>query len=556
MKKTLRYYQNETCQEIAKSWARKERPYASVMTGLGKSLIFAALTKYGIGKGYRVLQLVPRLELVEQNRDELLDYIDDKKAVGVVCGQLGKNQNKHQAVIAMASSFVNKRSVSGVFDILLIDECHRMKLCGLDGQSGIYEKIVTSLLRINPNMMVAGLTGTPYRLDQGELHEKSHKTLPFFTHKVYDTSIYPGIKRLINEGHLAHVQTLNSSVHVDLSNVKMSGGDYSKNDAGVKFDAIIDNAVDDMRYQFEANNIKTAIIFCSTLTNAKHILSKWNDSSTMRIVCGDDTICTKQQRKAAIDWIKNGAGCRYIVNVDILAEGFDFRALECCVLMRATKSAGLMVQMVGRIIRPHDDKKHGFLLDYGTNIERLGEIDNIIVPKAKMKAGEAPRKLCGVEDCGKLNILSAKKCKECGAEFISESEDGLYKMQTKAQALAIKQSLSTNYEVSSIYYELAYSKKDSAEMIKMIFFADNGLQIIHTHYLCLDHKGFAGDNAKRFFMSLFRDPKDFYKLGNLITCQNALMLLNDAPHFFKECLSIDLVQDGKFFKIAKMELLK
>jgi len=555
MKKTLRYYQNETCQEIAKSWARKERPYASVMTGLGKSLIFAALTKYGLNKGYRVLQLVPRLELVEQNRAETLAYIDDKRLVGIVCGQLNKSQNKHQAVIAMASSFVNKRAISGVFDILLIDECHRMKLCGLDGQRGIYEKIVTSLLRLNPNMMIAGLTGTPYRLDQGELHEKSHKTLPFFTHKVYDTSIYPSIKRLINEGHLSHVETLNTSVHVDLNNVKMLGGDYSKDDAGVKFDAIIDNAVDDMRYQFEANDIKTAIIFCSTLTNAKHILNKWNDDSTMRIVCGDDAICTKQQRKAAIDWIKNGTGCRYIVNVDILAEGFDFKALECCVLMRATKSAVLMVQMVGRIIRPHDDKEHAFLLDYGTNIERLGEIDNIIMPKTKMRAGDAPKKLCGIKDCGTINILSAKKCKECGAEFISESEDGLYTMRTKAQALAIKQSLSTNYEINSISYELAYSKKDSIEMIKMKFYGANGGEI-HTHYLCLDHKGFAGDNAKRFFMSLFKNAKDFYKLGNLITCQNALILLTDAPHFFKEFLSIDLVEDGKFFKIVRMEFSK
>jgi len=127
--------------------------------------------------------------------------------------------------------------------------------------------------------------------------------------------------------------------------------------------------------------------------------------------------------------------------VDILAEGFDYKALQCVVLLRATTSPGLLVQFVGRIFRPHEDKEHGFLIDYGTNLSRLtnGGIEEIIVPKVKKKKSEAPKKQCiaildetivfeGLtyrkgDECAYPNILSAKRCKVCGSEFNRSSHE-------------------------------------------------------------------------------------------------------------------------------------
>ena len=361
MKKTLRPYQQEACKQLHVSMHQGDKPYAAMITGTGKSLVLAALTNRYIEQGKRVLQLVPRLELVQQNYEELFNYTDNKSAIGIVCGQLGKKQNHKQVVIAMASSFVNLRATSGSFDYCLVDECHRLSIKPESQKQATYQKIVETLLRINPAIKICGVTGTPYRLDQGELHESSHKSLPFFNAKVYDTSIDPGLKKLIEDGYLSHIETLNTNVSVDLDGVKRSGNDYNIKQAGVKFDAIIDNAVKDMKHLFELHDIQTAIIFTSNVANAQHILNEWGDTSSMRIICGDETVCSKQQRKEAIDWMKNGKGCRYIVNVDILTEGFDYKALECVVLLRATISPGLLVQMVGRVIRPHDDKTHGYL---------------------------------------------------------------------------------------------------------------------------------------------------------------------------------------------------
>ncbi|WP_295667776.1 DEAD/DEAH box helicase family protein, partial [uncultured Mucilaginibacter sp.] len=308
MKKELRGYQKDACNALFKAAKSPEcRPYAVLMTGLGKSLCLAALTNHYINNGKRVLQLVPRLELVEQNHTEAWDYMEKKSALGIVCGQLNKRQHSRQAVIAMSSSFVNLRAKAGSFDVILCDECHRLAWKPIDQKPSQIQKIITSLKRINPSIVVIGVTATGYRLDQGELHETSIKALPFFTDKVYDTSIEPGIKSLIDAGHLSHIETLNNGVAVDINGVKMSGDDFNKDAAGVKFDVIIDDAIEDMRNHFDDNNIQTAIIFTSNLANARHILSSWNNPSTMRIVCGDESLCTKAQRKAAIDWIKNGS---------------------------------------------------------------------------------------------------------------------------------------------------------------------------------------------------------------------------------------------------------
>lgn len=564
MKKTLRPYQQQACQAIAKAWREPGCiPYASVMTGLGKSLCLAALTNRYVNEGKRVLQLVPRLELVEQNYREAFEYMDKPQALGIVCGQLNKRQNHKQVVVAMASSFVNLRIKSGAFDYLLIDECHRVSFKKEAGtgavRKGTYHKIIDSLLRLNPAMKIAGMTGTPYRLDQGELHEDSHKTKAFFTHKVFDTSVDPGIKSLIDDGYLSHIETLNTAIKVNLEGVKLSGQDFNKDAAGVKFDAIVDDAVSDMRKQFAMHNISTAIIFASNLANAAHILNAWGDPDTMRIVCGDESICTKAQRRAAVEWIKHGSGNRYIINVDILAEGFDHKALQCCVLLRVTKSPGRLMQMVGRIIRPHDDKEQAYLLDYGTNCDRLGNIDNIIVPSPAKRRGDAPRKLCLVPGCGEINLLSAKKCKKCGAEFISESEDGNYSMRTKEQALALKRESETvRHEIDSIDWVKCYSKKGGEAMIKGIMYETSYDSIpvpFYEYYLCLNHIGAAKDKANHNLLKMFKNPADYYLLGSAhINVDNVLLLLQEHPAFFKRIKEVWLRPgNGKYKQLKEIE---
>jgi DNA repair protein RadD len=555
MKKQLRYFQQAACKGLHVAMEQGQKPYASLFTGLGKSLVLAALTNRYQKQNARVLQLVPRLELVDQNYNEAISYCDHPESIGIVCGQMGLKEKHKQVVIAMASSFVNMRASAGQFDYVLVDECHRLRFQEKD--KGIYQKIVEALNYYNPALKVCGVTATPYRLDQGELHQESWKTKPFFTDKVYDTAQDPGLKRLIEEGYLSHIETLNSTVRVDLTGVKKSGDDYNQTDAGVKFDAIIDKAVDDMRCHFKAHNIKTAVIFASSIANAEHILNAWGNHNTMHIVSGNST---KQERSYALDWLKNGSGCRYIVNVNLLTEGFDFKALECVVLLRATTSPGLLIQMVGRVIRPHDDKQNGYLIDYGTNIERLthGDIENIIVPVVNPKQEKAPTKECLATNegvyCGEQNKLSAKRCRKCGAEFISENEDGNYSMRTKAEALKAKQEETFTYDVHHVAFE--HYQKNDTPMIKMVF-SGNNFEHLHNEYLCLEHQGSAKGLAIAKIQSLMKSKKDWYQIGKFEgghNVKNLLFLFNEYyDQYFKQVKQITLQKDGRFNKLISWD---
>jgi DNA repair protein RadD len=409
-----------------------------------------------------------------------------------------------------------------------------------------YQKIIKSLLSINPKMRIVGLTGSPYRADQGMIHDPVKDGNVIFTKCCYESDI----SRLINEGYLSSVQILNTHVSVNLDGVKIVRGDYDQSAAGVKFDAIVVDAVQDFKAIFAENNIKTALIFASTINNGQRIVEEFGDNEQCKLAHGD---LSTHERNELIRWLKDGEGNRYLVNVGLYTRGFDFPKLEALVLLRATNSLRLYVQIIGRLLRTHEEKAFGFLADYGTNVERFGPIDNLTPPKPPSN-GEAPQKLCLL--CDTVNRLSAKFCKECGAEFVNDSEDGNYSMRSKAQILAAKLEAQTiRYEVDGIIYERAYSRAAGLPMIKALFY-DQDAELIHTHYLCLDHSGYAGDKAQRFMMALFKDMSDYAELGIAgVNVNNCLELLNNNPEYFKKPSAVILApgSNSKFKELKSVE---
>jgi DNA repair protein RadD len=568
MRKELRYYQKEACRAVVEDWKKGEVPCISMMTALGKSLCAAALTEYCIKKNWRVICLVPTSELVSQNADEMYDFISTPKDIGIVCSQLNKMQNKRKIVIAMYQSFYSKRASSGHFDAIIIDEAHLIS----NNADSQYRKIIKSLQRINPSVKICGWTASPYRLGQGLLVNKCIKGEPLFTSIPYDTSVYPGIPRLVEEKSLAQIEVINTHFNIDLTNIKMSGHEFNNTDVGLKFDAICEDAVNDMREGFERYDVETALIFVPNCASGEKVLACWNDPTTMRMVSNNTT---KHDRAANVKWLKEGKGKRYLVNVNIYTTGFNMPSLEAIVLMRATTSPGLLIQMLGRLIRPFGDLV-GLVWDYGSNIERLGGIADIKVPKGKLKKSEVPKKLClaaleeniefeGIkykkgQSCNCANLLSAKKCSKCGAQFIGENEEGKYQMLTKAQALQMKIELDTHvYDVEKVYYEQAYSRKDQTPMIKIRFY-DEDVNHIHDSYLTLNHRGFARDNSIKMLISMLKNPSDYSDIAQFeggVNVENVLMLLENDEYkdqYFKKIKAITLAPQagGKFKELRNI----
>jgi DNA repair protein RadD len=540
MKKQLRYFQQDCVDSIIESLKNKTSvPYANCVTGFGKSVVMADLTERALQKNRRVLQLVPNHTLAEQNYNQTFSYITDKRALGICSAKLSKFQIHKQAVIATQTSFLRRRNQAGKFDVLLVDECDMVS----PNEKTTYQQIIASLLAINPVMRIVGMTGSPYRADQGLIHDEVKEGKRIFSECCYESDI----SRLMKEGYLSTVKILNTHVAVDLNGVKKKGNDYDQYECGLKFDKIITDAVVDFKKLFEDNGIKTALIFASTVSNGQRIVDEYGNDSECRLAHGE---LSNHARNKLITWLKEGQGKRYLVNVGLYNRGFDFPALEALVLLRATMSLRLYVQIIGRLIRSHDEKDHGYLCDYGTNVERFGPLDNLTPPKPPGK-GDAPMKMC--LECYELVRLSAKFC-VCGAEFISDNETGRYSMKSKAEILRQKEeNKKIDCEVREVEYMLCQSRKDGTDMIKIKFF-DNDFNLICEKYLMLNHTGFPKEDSNRFLLSMFKRPADFYKLGTVgINVDNIYKLLTEYPDFFKKFKRIWVKHEGRFNKVVRVE---
>jgi len=529
MKKTLRPHQEAAVKAAFSSLKEGNRPYLDCCVGFGKSLVLAHITNVGINNGRRVLQLVPSKELCEQNYTEAFEYVDKQDALGIVCAGLNKNQVRKQALVATYTTFLNRMEHCGKFDLLMIDECDMIS----PSPSSSYQKIIRYLLRVNPDMKMLGVTGTPYRLDQGFIENDCIKGKATFNVCAYQSNI----SEMIAQGYLSKVTSLTSEIHPDIDSIKISNGEFNTKDMGVKFESIVDNAVTDAKEKFKLYDIETSVIFTSTVQNAQHVIDAWGEDN-IRLLTGETA---KPEREKIIGWLKNGTGKRYVVNVGILTVGFNFPALDAIVLLRATTSTRLYVQMVGRVLRPAEDKHMAYVLDYGTNIDRLGPVDNIATPRTPRRRGEAPKRIC--TECGEVNTLKAKYCKKCKAMFIV-SDDGNYSMRTQEQILKQKMLDSLRIiDIDYLFFVKAYSTKDGTPMIKMIIYNTDGI-VAHSHYLMPEHSGFAKTKTIKFIRTLLKNKNDYIELTKEGEFSVDTLLILLEKHY-----------DTYFHKIQKIMLL-
>jgi superfamily II DNA or RNA helicase len=453
---------------------------------------------------------------------------------------------------------VNKReSITPVFNLSisghpsyfaggkLVHNCHGVRY----EPTSSYRKIITSLKRINPDIKIVGVTATPVRMLSGRLEEKYLDFDPIFTKCAYETSV----QDLIKQGILSHVESISGDIQVDLSEVPLKGGDYDTEIASVRFDAILPHAIPDLKLKVAAYGIKTVLVFASNVANARKIISEWGDEN-IKLIYGE---MSSVERVRIINWLKHGEGVRVVVNVNVLLVGFNFQKLDAVCFLRATKSLALYRQAVGRVLRSHEEKTIGYVIDYSGNIQEHGPIDCEIPVKARKRRGDQPRKICtAVNDgiiCNEPNLLSAKKCSKCHAEFISVDESGRYLMRSKAQILAMKQ------EQSKITYAVdncCFSKhtKEGRDMIKVEFFTKdyNDMdELICCDYIMLDSSGSAGGLAiakiKRLMKSPRQDWRKIQQFENGANTKNVLFLLNEYyDTFFRKITGVVTVRNGRF----------
>lgn len=360
----------------------------------GKSIVSAAIIESAAKRGRSVAWVCNRIELVHQAAEHL-------RRAGVSCGVLqGDNSRaEYLPVVACSIQTIARRGAPEGCDLFLVDEAH---FCAAS-------KEFHALLDRYPDVPMIGFSATPFARGLGKVGPHG----PLFGRLVVAATI----PDLIAQGWLVDADVY-APGEPDLSGVKTVAGDYHEQQLGEAVDKP-ELVGDIVTHWLKLGGGKQTLCFATNIAHSQHITRQF-------VECGVkaahlDAYSPDSMRRSTIDAFKAG-DVTVLSNCALLAEGFDAPAAKVMILARPTKSLTRMIQMAGRILRPHEGATKALILDHSGTIRRLGfptdplplELDDGRPRKAgadKPKP-EALPKLC--PSCSYLKPAKVHKCPACG----------------------------------------------------------------------------------------------------------------------------------------------
>ena len=344
----LRDYQQELIDRIFDRWRSDlYRVMAQLPTGGGKSACFSAIAAEVASWGCRILVISHTEELVTQNAKHLERWCNT--SVGII--KAGYTPD-YELPIQSASiqSLVNRFDDVGEFELIIIDEAHR-------SSSDTYLQVFARF----PTARVLGVTATPIRSDGKGFN------------RLYDC-LECGIStaKLIDRGYLSPYRLFADPRPMQTRGAKTQMGDYSLSDLARMNDAIELSGSLVGSYQKYVDG-GSCIAFAINVEHSQSIAAAYNHHSIPAIHLDADT--DRFTRRRALELLRSGE-IKVISNVGLFGEGVDVPNLDCVQIARPTKSLGLHLQMLGRVLRISEGKEHGIILDHTDNYDRLGLPDD------------------------------------------------------------------------------------------------------------------------------------------------------------------------------------
>lgn len=469
----LRDYQSDAIDGLYDYWAAKrgDNPLLIAPTGAGKSLLIAKIIEDALAfPETRILMLTHVAELLKQNAEELVGMVPGVD-MGFYSAGLGQKRLDRQVTFAgIQSIWQRAHDMIPAPDLVLIDEAHLVP----KNSETRYGKFLADLKVCNPHVKVVGLTATPYRLDSGYLHKGKGA---LFDGIAYDIPV----GMLMDRGYLSPVVSKGGARKIDLSNVHMRGGEFIESElAMAASDPELVKATVAEICQYGADR-RSWLVFAAGVGHAEMIKSEMAAQGVVaEVITGSDN---KTDRARKIEDFK-AFRLRCLININVLTAGFNHPATDLVALVRATNSAGLYVQMVGRGTRLAPGKADCLVLDYGQNVERHGFIDAVRVKDktAGTGGGDAPVKECPA--CQELVSAGLRLC-PCGHLFPApELNHGAH---SYGGAILSSQATAEWVDVDSVSYT-RHKKDGKPDSIRVVY--QCGLKSI-SEWLCPDHGGYA-----------------------------------------------------------------
>lgn len=336
---SLRPYQQKAVENIFNEWGSGHRRTLLVQaTGTGKTVVFAEVVRRVAERGGRSLVLAHRGELLEQAADKI------SKVTGMTCAVEKADRSSldswNRVTVGSVQSLCNERRLDKFpkdrFQCIVVDEAHH-------AVSDTYERVLGHF-----DADVLGVTATADRADRKDLGE------------VFDSIAYEyDMAHAIHDHYLSPIVAEMVPLSIDISKVKVTGGDYSADDLGDTLEPYLDAIADEMAARCSD---RKSVVFLPLVRTAKAF-------ADMLVAHGMDAreVDGNSADRAEVEgWFDQAGPNSVLCNSMLLTEGWDCPSVDCVVVLRPTKSRALYTQMVGRGTRlsPDTGKRDMLLLDF------------------------------------------------------------------------------------------------------------------------------------------------------------------------------------------------
>lgn len=345
----LREYQTRAIVDLRGAYERGNRAVLLVSpTGSGKTVIMGEIIRSSLAQGNSVLFLAHRRELINQVSKRLDSVGVDHGVIQSGHPRLLPWERVQVASIPTLASRLTRGEAMPHADLVVIDEAHHAR-------AATYGKILNAY----PEASILGATATPWRTDGrglGEIFE--------------DLVVAARPRELIERGYLVPYTGFAYDAP-DTSKLKKRGNDYEQEGLELVMSerAIVGNIV--QQYVEHAAG-KRAVVFATSIKHSLDLVDRFSVAGVAaEHIDGETPI---EQREAVLERIGSGA-TQVLCNVGIVTEGWDCPELEVCILARPTLSAGLYLQMVGRVMRPAPGKAVARIHDHAGCVSGHGAPD-------------------------------------------------------------------------------------------------------------------------------------------------------------------------------------
>lgn len=237
--------------------------------------------------------------------------------------------------------------------VVVIDEAHH-------AVSASYRKVITRIQKLNPSMVLLGLTATPTRMNQSELQRlqsifninKNLANKIGYRGYVYEVTL----KQLLMSGFLAQprYQSVKTEINGEVEFNLTEGDKLFFEQFGELSERLKDqiakssarNRLIVKQYLDNKDIYGKTIVFA---VNQMHAETLCNEFKNAGVAC-DFAVSSRKDAQQVIRNFKENK-FNVLINVQILTEGSDVPDIHTVFLTRETNSESLLMQMIGRGLR-------------------------------------------------------------------------------------------------------------------------------------------------------------------------------------------------------------